>query len=71
MTPEKHVIFDAENPYWANFFKDKRYTINDCIKSAIYIMFLVMSNILDPGFSQCCTLMPNLLHYINLEYMFR
>ncbi len=23
LTPEQKVIFDKENPYWANFFKDR------------------------------------------------
>lgn len=24
LTPEEKQIFDKENPYWANFFKDRR-----------------------------------------------
>lgn len=24
LTPEQKSIFDAENPYWANFFKDRQ-----------------------------------------------
>lgn len=23
LTPEQKLIFDAENPYWADFFKDR------------------------------------------------
>lgn len=24
LTPEQKAIFDKENPYWANFFKDRQ-----------------------------------------------
>ena len=24
LTPEQKAIFDRENPYWANFFKDRQ-----------------------------------------------
>lgn len=25
LTPEQKRIFDEENPFWANFFKDRKY----------------------------------------------
>ena len=28
LTPEKKEIFDRENPFWADFFKDRVYEVN-------------------------------------------
>ncbi len=29
LTPEQKRLFDAENPFWANYFKDRKYDNNN------------------------------------------